>query len=36
METNDSLTTGQWNTPGNYTLTCSVHPEMTVKVIVTE
>jgi len=35
METNDVLTTGRWNTPGTYTLTCSVHPEMTVKVIVT-
>ncbi|MDQ1722799.1 MAG: hypothetical protein QOI26_2533 [Pseudonocardiales bacterium] len=35
METNDVLTTGRWNTPGSYTLTCSVHPEMTVKVIVT-
>ena len=36
METNDVYTTGQWNTPGSYTLTCSVHPEMTVKVIVTD
>jgi len=36
METNDVYTTGQWNTPGTYTLTCSVHPEMTVKVIVTD
>lgn len=35
MQTNNVLTTGQWNTPGTYTLTCSVHPEMTVKVIVT-
>ena len=36
METNDVYTTGQWNTPGTYSLTCSVHPEMTVKVIVTD
>jgi plastocyanin len=35
METNDLYTTAQWNTPGTYSLTCSVHPEMTVKVIVT-
>jgi plastocyanin len=35
MQTNAVLTTGPWNTPGTYTLTCSVHPEMTVKVIVT-
>ncbi|MCU1681967.1 MAG: hypothetical protein JWQ81_2706 [Amycolatopsis sp.] len=36
MQTNDVETTGKWNTPGTYYLTCSVHPEMTVKVIVTE
>jgi len=36
METNDVLTTGQWNSTGEYSLTCSVHPEMTVKVIVTD
>jgi len=35
MSTNDVITTGQWNTVGTYYLTCSVHPEMTVKVIVT-
>lgn len=35
METNDVYTTGQWNSPGEYSLTCSVHPEMTVKVLVT-
>lgn len=35
MQTNDVYTTGQWNSPGEYSLTCSVHPEMTVKVIVT-
>lgn len=36
MQTNDVYTTGQWNTPGSYTLTCSVHPEMTVTVLVTD
>jgi plastocyanin len=35
MESNARYTTGQWNLPGTYTMTCSVHPEMTVKVIVT-
>ncbi|MEO6701729.1 MAG: hypothetical protein ABIP57_09530 [Jatrophihabitantaceae bacterium] len=35
MPTNDVYTTGQWNTVGTYFLTCSVHPEMTVKVVVT-
>lgn len=35
MPTNSTYTTGVWNTPGSYLLTCSVHPEMTVKVIVT-
>jgi plastocyanin len=34
LETDDSYTTGAWNTPGVHYLTCSVHPEMTVKVIV--
>jgi len=36
METNDVFTTGAWDTPGTYYLTCSVHPEMTVKVVVTD
>ncbi|HJQ02578.1 MAG TPA: hypothetical protein VJ851_13335 [Jatrophihabitans sp.] len=35
METNNTFTTGKWNTVGTYYLTCSVHPEMNVKVIVT-
>jgi plastocyanin len=35
VETNDSYTTGKWNAPGQYSLTCSVHPDMTVKVVVT-
>jgi plastocyanin len=36
VETNDSYTTGKWSVPGQYTLTCSVHPDMTVKVVVTD
>jgi plastocyanin len=36
MQTNDVYTTGPWNTPGRFYLTCSVHPEMTVLVIVTQ
>jgi plastocyanin len=36
VETNDSYTTGSWNVPGKYSLTCSVHPDMTVKVVVTD
>jgi plastocyanin len=35
MEQNDVFTTGRWNTPGTYYLTCSVHPEMTTKIVVT-
>jgi plastocyanin len=35
METNDSYTTGKWTIPGTYYVTCSVHPEMTIKVVVT-
>lgn len=34
VETNDSYTTGKWNVPGKYSLTCSVHPAMTVEVVV--
>lgn len=34
VEENHTYTTGTWNTPGTYSLTCSVHPEMTVKIIV--
>lgn len=36
VETNDSYTTGTWSVPGDYHLTCSVHPEMTVEVVVTD
>lgn len=35
METNNAYVTGPWDTPGTYYLTCSVHPEMTIKVVVT-
>ncbi|HUJ06770.1 MAG TPA: hypothetical protein VLX31_11740 [Streptosporangiaceae bacterium] len=34
MQTNSVYTTGPWTTPGTYYLTCSVHPDMTLKVIV--
>ncbi len=34
METDDVETTGKWDTPGTFFLTCSVHPNMTVKVVV--
>lgn len=34
MQTNDIVTTGRWNTPGTFFLTCSVHPDMTVEVVV--
>jgi hypothetical protein len=35
MQTNSVYTTPPWKTPGTYYLTCSVHPDMTLKVIVT-
>ncbi|HEV3171710.1 MAG TPA: hypothetical protein VGZ32_15270 [Actinocrinis sp.] len=35
MQTDDVYKTGPWTRPGTYYLTCSVHPEMTVKVVVT-
>lgn len=35
MQQNHSYTTGQWNSPGTYYMTCSVHPEMTTKIVVT-
>jgi plastocyanin len=34
LERNQSYTTGVWNTPGTYNMTCTVHPEMNLKVIV--
>jgi len=36
MQTNDHYTTAPWQKPGTYYLTCSIHPEQTVKVVVTE
>jgi plastocyanin len=35
MQQNDTYTTGRWNAPGRYQLTCSVHPEMNTTVVVT-
>jgi plastocyanin len=35
MQTNSVYTTPPWLTPGTYYLTCSVHPDMTLTVIVT-
>jgi len=35
MPTNSVYRTPPWKTPGTYYLTCSVHPHMTLKVIVT-
>lgn len=35
-ETNDAYTSPKWTKPGTFYVTCSVHPEMTLKVIVTE
>ena len=34
MQTNDAYTTGPWMTVGTFYLTCSVHPGMTLKVVV--
>jgi plastocyanin len=36
IETDGTYTTGKWTVPGKYTLTCSVHPDMTVTVDVTD
>jgi plastocyanin len=33
-QTGDVYTTATWNTPGTYKVTCSLHPEMTVTVVV--
>ena len=35
MQTNAVYETPPWRVPGTYYLTCSVHPEMTLKVVVT-
>jgi plastocyanin len=34
-ESGQTYTTAAWNTPGTYHVTCSLHPEMTVTVMVT-
>ncbi len=36
MPTDDSYTLGPFTVPGTYNITCSMHPEMTVKVTVIE
>jgi hypothetical protein len=35
MPTDSQFTTGPWKKAGTFYLTCSVHPDMTLKVIVT-
>jgi plastocyanin len=35
-EINDHYTTGRWETDGTFYITCSMHPDMTVKVTVVE
>ncbi len=35
-ESGQTYTTATWNTPGTYHVTCSLHPEMTVTVTVTD
>ena len=35
-EINDHYTTGRWEKTGTFYITCSMHPDMTVKVIVVE
>jgi plastocyanin len=35
MPTDASYTTAAFNVPGTYYITCSMHPEMTVKIVVT-
>jgi plastocyanin len=35
-EINDSYTTPAWQDDGTYYLTCSIHPDMTVKVVVND
>jgi plastocyanin len=34
MQTNSVLVTGRWESAGTFYLTCSVHPKMTLKVVV--
>jgi plastocyanin len=35
MQTNGVYVTPPWRRPGTFYLTCSVHPDMTLKVVVT-
>lgn len=35
-EINDHYTTGRWEKTGTFYITCSMHPDMTVKVVVEE
>lgn len=35
LQENEIYTTARWNTPGNYKITCTVHPDMNATVIVT-
>lgn len=36
LEQNQTYTTGTWNTAGTYYMTCSVHPDMTTKIVVSQ
>jgi plastocyanin len=36
MPSNDRYTTPPFTVPGTYYITCSMHPDMTVKVVVTD
>jgi plastocyanin len=36
MPTNDTYTLGPFNTLGTFNITCTMHPEMNLKVVVTE
>jgi plastocyanin len=35
LQTGESYTTAPWTVPGDYHITCAVHPEMNVEVVVT-
>jgi Copper binding proteins, plastocyanin/azurin family. len=35
FQSGDRYTTATWNTPGSYAVTCSLHPDMTMRVTVT-
>lgn len=34
-ESSDTVVSGPWNQPGTYRLTCQLHPEMNITVVVT-